>query len=189
MSDIFDSIGSTFGETKDKYTFTFSKNYDSYSNKNTSNYNYNSLSFKQNKNNKENLLNSSPGFNIMRPYSNNKIRKSIENFHNENQNYKKFPMQFLSNENNFNKIKFEKITPSSKQLESYKKNIEKDLSIFKNYKPMKRYFISNLKDVPSLYENNGHFNIKENKSLIPLTSNKKLKLIEDKDINTFKVFH
>ena len=98
-------------------------------------------------------------------------------------------MQFLSNENNFNKIKFEKITPSSKQLESYKKNIEKDLSIFKNYKPMKRYFISNLKDVPSLYENNGHFNIKENKSLIPLTSNKKLKLIEDNDINTFKVFH
>ena len=54
---------------------------------------------------------------------------------------------------------------------------------------MKRYFISNLKDVPSLYENNGHFNIKENKSLIPLTSNKKLKLIEDNDINTFKVFH
>ena len=53
---------------------------------------------------------------------------------------------------------------------------------------MKRYFISNLKNVPSLYDNNGHFNTKEKKSLI-LSENQKLKLNESNDFNTFKVFH
>ncbi len=189
MDYIFDSVGSTFGETKDKNIFTFSNIYENNSSQSNSNNVYNSFSFKNKKSNQKQLLNSSPGFKVMRPYSNNKIRKTILNFNNENQNYKKFPMQFLSKEDDVKKIKFEKIIPNSKQVESYKKNIQNDLSIFKNYKPMKRYFISNLKDVPSLYGNNGHFNIKEKKSLIPLTSNKKLKLNEDNDINTFKIFH
>ena len=188
MDDLFESIGSTFGETKDKNTLNFSNNFlNNTSTKNDNNI-YNSFSFNKKKNNTQKLLKSSPGLNIMRPYSNNKIRKTILNFNKENQNYKKFPMEFLSKEENFNKIKFEKLTPSSKKIESYKKNIQNDLSIFKNYKPMKRYFISNLKNVPSLYDNNGRFNAKEKKSLI-LSENQKLKLNESNDFNTFKVFH
>ena len=62
----------------------------------------------------------------MRKYSNNKIRKTILNF--KNQNYK---IEFLSKED----YKFEKLT--SNYLKVIKK-LWKHFSIFKNYKSMKR---------------------------------------------------
>ena len=61
---------------------------------------------------------------------------------------------FFENNNFFNHKKIEKVIPVSKLVKEYKKNIENDLKLFKNYNPMKRYFISNLSDAQSIYERN-----------------------------------
>ena len=58
MDYIFDSVGSTFGETKDKNIFTFSNIYENNSSQSNSNNVYNSFSFKNKKSNQKQLLNS-----------------------------------------------------------------------------------------------------------------------------------
>ena len=143
------------------------------------------MSLNKNLNFKNNLLNTSSGF-YTRPNSGRKIQKTISYFNTENQEYKKFPGELLKNDNNdIKKIKFEKITLGSTLLENHKKNMKNNLSVFKNYKPMKRYYISDLRNVPSHYQKN-KFN--ERKVLNPLNP-KELKRKNDNDeLNTFKSF-
>ena len=147
----------------------------------------NSLSFNRNTDYRNNLLNTSSGF-LYKPNSNKKIRKTINFFTNENQVTKRFPSEFLSKENERKKVKFEKLIPSSTILENYRKNVKDDLSLFKDYKPIKRYYISDLKRIPSLYDTKGLF-LNQRKTLNPLNKYQQLKLNENNDINMFRVFH
>ena len=144
------------------------------------------ISLNKNLDFKNNLLNTSSGFNT-RLNSGRKIQKTISYFNNENQEYKKFPSEFLKNETNDNKkIKFEKIVLGSTLLENHKKNMKNNLSIFKDYKPMKRYYISDLRNVPSLYQKNYNYN--NNKVLNPLNPKDLLRKYDNDEFNNFKSF-
>ena len=144
------------------------------------------ISLNKNLDFKNNLLNTSSGFNT-RLNSGRKIQKTISYFNNENQEYKKFPGEFLKNDNNdIKKIKFEKIILGSTLLENQKKNMKNNLSVFKNYKPMKRYYISDLRNVPSLYQKNYNYN--NNKVLNPLNPKDLLKKYDNDEFNNFKSF-
>ncbi len=144
------------------------------------------ISLNKNLDFKNNLLNTSSGF-YTRLNSGRKIQKTISYFNNENQEYKKFPGEFLKNDNNdIKKIKFEKIILGSTLLENHKKNMKNDLSVFKNYKPMKRYYISDLRNVPSLYQKNYNYN--NNKVLNPLNPKDLLKKYDNDEFNNFKSF-
>ena len=144
------------------------------------------ISLNKNLDFKNNLLNTSSGFNT-RLNSGRKIQKTISYFNNENQEYKKFPGEFLKNDNNdIKKIKFEKIILGSTLLENHKKNMKNNLSVFKNYKPMKRYYISDLRNVPSLYQKNYNYN--NNKVLNPLNPKDLLKKYDNDEFNNFKSF-
>ncbi len=144
------------------------------------------MSLNKNLNFKNNLLNTSSGF-YTRPNSGRKIQKTISYFNTENQEYKKFPGEFLKNDNNdIKKIKFEKITLGSTLLENHKKNMKNNLSVFKNYKPMKRYYISDLRNVPSLYQKNSYYN--NNKVLNPLNPKDLRRKNDNDELNTFKSF-
>ena len=145
------------------------------------------ISLNKNLDFKNNLLNTSSGFNT-RLNSGRKIQKTISYFNNENQEYKKFPGEFLKNDNNdIKKIKFEKIILGSTLLENHKKNMKNNLSVFKNYKPMKRYYISDLRNVPSLYQKNYNYN--NNKVLNPLNPKDLLKKYDNDEFNNFKSFN
>ena len=50
MDDLFESIGSTFGETKDKNTLNFSNNFLNNTSTKNDNFIYNSFSFNKKKN-------------------------------------------------------------------------------------------------------------------------------------------
>ena len=144
------------------------------------------ISLNKNLDFKNNLLNTSSGFNT-RLNSGRKIQKTISYFNNENQEYKKFPGEFLKNDNNdIKKIKFEKIILGSTLSENHKKNMKNNLSVFKNYKPMKRYYISDLRNVPSLYQKNYNYN--NNKVLNPLNPKDLLKKYDNDEFNNFKSF-
>ena len=144
------------------------------------------ISLNKNSDFKTNLSNTSTGF-YSRPNSGRKIQKTISYFNNENQEYKKFPSEFLKNETNDNKkIKFEKIVLGSTLLENHKKNMKNNLSIFKDYKPMKRYYISDLRNVPSLYQKNYNYN--NNKVLNPLNPKDLLRKYDNDEFNNFKSF-
>ena len=145
------------------------------------------ISLNKNSDFKTNLSNTSTGF-YTRPNSGRKIQKTISYFNNENQEYKKFPGEFLKNDNNdIKKIKFEKIILGSTLLENHKKNMKNNLSIFKDYKPMKRYYISDLRNVPSLYQKNYNYN--NNKVLNPLNPKDLLKKYDNDEFYNFKSFN
>jgi hypothetical protein len=113
------------------------------------------ISSQRNVNYKKNLFSNYDSLSYRRPNSTKKIHKTISFLNNENLMNKKYQKSlFFENNNFFNQKKIEKVIPGSKQIEEYKRNLENDLKLFKNYKPMKRYFISNLRDVPSVYERN-----------------------------------
>ncbi len=64
--------------------------------------------------------------------------------------------------------------------------MKNNLSVFKNYKPMKRYYISDLRNVPSLYQKNYNYN--NNKVLNPLNPKDLLKKYDNDEFNNFKSF-
>jgi len=121
----------------------------------------NSLSLKRNEYNKGNLYNSFNTLNSFRPNSAKRIYKTISFFNNENQKSIKFPRDLFFDDEPKN-VKIDKVIPGSRQVEAYKKNLEDDLRLFKNYKPMKRYYISNLRNVPSIYDRNNFFSPRKN---------------------------
>ena len=116
----------------------------------------NSISLKRNRNYKENLFNNINSLNFKRPNSAKRIYKTISFFNNENKKNIKFPQDLFFNEEPKN-VKIEKVIPGSRKVEAFKKNLEDDLRLFKNYKPMKRYYISNLRNVPSIYDRSNFF--------------------------------
>jgi hypothetical protein len=121
----------------------------------------NSISLKRNRNYKENLFNNINSLNFKRPNSAKRIYKTISFFNNENKKNIKFPQDLFFNEEPKN-VKIEKVIPGSRKVEAFKKNLEDDLRLFKNYKPMKRYYISNLRNVPSIYERNNFYSPRKN---------------------------
>ncbi len=144
------------------------------------------LSMNRSTNYRNNILNSSSGFSsYSRPNSARKIQKSITFFNNQNQNFKKFPIASLHDDQNNKKFNFQKVVLGSTLLENYKKNMKDNLSVFHDYKPMKRYYISDLRNVPSHYQKN-KFN--ERKVLNPLNPNQKIKKNEKEELNNFKSF-
>ena len=121
----------------------------------------NSRSIKRNEYYKENLINNVNSLNYKRPNSAKRIYKTISFFNNENIKNIKFPQNLFFNDET-KKVKIEKVIPGSRKVEAFKKNLEDDLRLFKNYKPMKRYYISNLRNVPSIYERNTFFSPRKN---------------------------
>ena len=117
------------------------------------------LSMNRSTNYRNNILNSSSGFSsYSRPNSARKIQKSITFFNNQNQNFKKFPVASLHDEQNNKKFKFQKVVLG---------------------------YISDLRNVPSHYQKN-KFN--ERKVLNPLNPNQKIKKNEKEELNNFKSF-
>ena len=121
----------------------------------------NSISIKRNEYYKENLFNNVNSLNYKRPNSAKRIYKTISFFNNENMKNTKFPQDLFFNDET-KKVKIEKVIPGSRKVEAFKKNLEDDLRLFKNYKPMKRYYISNLRNVPSIYERNNFYSPRKN---------------------------
>ena len=145
------------------------------------------LSMNRSTNYRNNILNYSYMFSTYSKLNSAiKIQKSITFFNNQNQNFKKFPVASLHDDQNNKKFKFQKVVLGSTLLENYKKNMKDNLSVFHDYKPMKRYYISDLRNVPSLYQKNYNYN--NNKVLNPLNPKDLLKKYDNDEFNNFKSF-
>jgi hypothetical protein len=156
-----ESYYSTLGETPKQSKNNLIKSYYSRNQNGLNNFET-AFSFNNTLYDRNNLLKSYPSFIYSKPTSVNKYNKNNSIFNNKNN--------------------------ANTNLFSNYKNVDNNLSIFKDYKPMKRYFISSLKNVPSLYDTNGLF-LNQRKELKPLSKNQKLRISDNNEINTFKIFN
>ena len=99
------------------------------------------------------------------------------------------PLMIYSNQSSINKYNKIKLIFNNQNINSSLFGKDNNFNnVFKNYKPMKRYYISSLNNISSLYDNNGVF-LNKRKELNPLSKNQKLRIKDNKEINSFRIFN
>ena len=89
-----------------------------------------------------------------------KIKKKVSFFSQENIHHSR--KKELENELFHSK----KIQLGTEKIKKYKKNINNTLSIFNNYKPQKRYYVSNLRFLDGIFNNNNNDSYDRKKNIL-----------------------